>query len=919
MLRMSFATGALLCSLCNSAVCPQGFGAPPQDTLGKKSSRSIDPCSPLPDWLVYPGEEWETATAQEAGLDPASFNSWVASKKYTVFGYGDEAPGDYGAVLSRGGKIVASWGNPDHRWQTASVGKLFTKLVVQLTEDYGKINSTHDLIKDYWVGDGRGDQGKLNHPDKYMTSGHHNSLRFSHLVGLSYPKGMVVEGTDQLGGFPVTNGSMWKKKTRVPPWANWHEGNPDRANYAQIKPGTTTYYASGGLWRVSQALTYIWDKDVKDVLDEMIMSKIGIPADRWDWLSGHHVRFNKLYRNYPDYGEFCDEPHKIKGHWVRGGGGWVVMSPKDLARVSLLLACGGWWKGERLVNLETYNEAGHSGGGGSYCQAYRSWDDLDLYFSYGQVTMKKVGGGRDEPAADQLAKFVTKAPKWSGPGFAGGSRWTPYAERGETTFRAYNDLAWTDGQINKNITTLTAGQSGALVDFSSGESACAIRLSVSDTAKMNASRGEDAPRRTDSYQAFGGKVDCRGALTASGPGAHVRLTFSGLNPQKRYDCILFANRGGTRYANWKEDAFIEIEGAESFRNESSLGTGYETPSDPRSVIINGYNTLKGNIARFTNIQPGADGEFSIRQIESNADRKVIYANAVMLREYCSDRERLVEWKRSSNKPVLGTGPTGAWDEHIRERMWVIHEDGMYHAWYCGWRGVYAKSRPNLLHLGYATSADGIRWTKHPNNPVFDKRWTEDICVVKDDNTYYMYAEDESDGKTCVHLLTSRNKVNWTPRGQVLEAVPGSSWEDDWVGTPVVFKVGRKWHMLYEGGAPGYVGLAHSADGIHWVRDEHNPVFTTAGSKHWERDKVVPQSIVRVGERWHLFYHATGDAWQTGVASSRDLIRWKRYRGNPIVKDKSAVIVESGRSYLLYTQKGPDGEAIILHTLSKDAK
>jgi hypothetical protein len=401
----------------------------------------------LPSWLVYPEEEWETATPQEAGLDPKAFKEWVESKSYTVGRYGGDNPGGYGGVLTRGGKIVATWGDPDHTWQTASVGKLFTKLALQLTQDCGRINSIHDLVQDYWVGDGRNDQGLLNHPGKYMTNGYHTSLKFSHLVGLNYPKHMVVEGTDHLGGFPVTNGSMWKDKQGVPDWADWHDGDADRANYAHVEPGTTTQYASGGLWRVSQAMTYVWDQDLKEMLDEQIMSKIGIPPDRWGWLSGHHVRFCPIYPNYPDYGAFCDEPHRVRGHWVRGGGGWVVMCPKDLARVGLLLACGGWWKGEKLVNLITYNESGHSGAGVSYCQGYRSWDGTDLYASCGRLTLSGADGSasRDEPSADELAGFVVGDPRWRGPGYEGGGRWSPYTEEGTTTLRAYNDLGMVSG------------------------------------------------------------------------------------------------------------------------------------------------------------------------------------------------------------------------------------------------------------------------------------------------------------------------------------------------------------------------------------------------------------------------------------------------------------------------------------------
>jgi hypothetical protein len=158
-------------------------------------------------------------------------------------------------------------------------------------------------------------------------------------------------------------------------------------------------------------------------------------------------------------------------------------------------------------------------------------------------------------------------------------------------------------------------------------------LRVGDTAAADASLGANPPQGTDADQAFGGKVDCRGALHASGPGAMLRLTFTGLDPGRLYECIYLADRGGTPYSHWKEDAFVEIEGAETFRNESSLGTGYDGAGDAHCLLMKGYNTIKGDVVRLTGIRPGGYGAFSIRQTESNADGKEIYANTVILREY----------------------------------------------------------------------------------------------------------------------------------------------------------------------------------------------------------------------------------------------------------------------------------------------
>ena len=32
----------------------------------------------VPDWVSFPGEEWEPITPEEAGLDVGKFNAWVS-------------------------------------------------------------------------------------------------------------------------------------------------------------------------------------------------------------------------------------------------------------------------------------------------------------------------------------------------------------------------------------------------------------------------------------------------------------------------------------------------------------------------------------------------------------------------------------------------------------------------------------------------------------------------------------------------------------------------------------------------------------------------------------------------------------------------------------------------------------------------
>jgi hypothetical protein len=294
---------------------------------------------------------------------------------------------------------------------------------------------------------------------------------------------------------------------------------------------------------------------------------------------------------------------------------------------------------------------------------------------------------------------------------------------------------------------------------------------------------------------------------------------------------------------------------------------------------------------------------------------VVVAFEAFVAVVCAD-DMLMKWTACPENPVLRSGAQGAWDENIRERMWVIFEDGKFHAWYGGWKGPYCQMQHKLVQLGYATSTDGVHWKRHRDNPIFADRWVEDMCVVRSGDTYFMYAEDESYKKTVIHLLTSPDKIHWTPQGNVLEKVPGSNWEANWVGTPLVWKEGTQWYMLYEGGGPGDIALALSSDGRNWSRDRNNPVLPNAPGPAWDDQVTAGDSVIKLGNVYYLFYHAIGTVWQTGIATSSDLVHWTRFEGNPISKEHSAVVVDVGDKYFLYTWDGVHRGAVNLYMTSK---
>jgi len=48
-------------------------------------------------------------------------------------------------------------------------------------------------------------------------------------------------------------------------------------------------------------------------------------------------------------------------------------------------------------------------------------------------------------------------------------------------------------------------------------------------------------------------------------------------------------------------------------------------------------------------------------------------------------------------------------------------------------------------LGYATSPDGLAWTRWPGNPLTRDGWVEDISIVKHDIRAYIRADRQTPG------------------------------------------------------------------------------------------------------------------------------------------------------------------------------
>ena len=122
---------------------------------------------------------------------------------------------------------------------------------------------------------------------------------------------------------------------------------------------------------------------------------------------------------------------------------------------------------------------------------------------------------------------------------------------------------------------------------------------------------------------------------------------------------------------------------------------------------------------------------------------------------------------------IRTGNSGAWDSYEVCCAAVVEEDGVVRAWYAGREGARAPWR-----IGLAESTDGVRFEKHPNNPVLREGSAGDF---------------DEDGATAPSVLVARGLY-------------------------------RMWYEARGFFGATSIGYAVSTDGVHWHKYPGNPVL-----------------------------------------------------------------------------------------------
>jgi len=227
--------------------------------------------------------------------------------------------------------------------------------------------------------------------------------------------------------------------------------------------------------------------------------------------------------------------------------------------------------------------------------------------------------------------------------------------------------------------------------------------------------------------------------------------------------------------------------------------------------------------------------------------------------------------------VLGPRKESGWEDEIN-RPYVLKKDGGYHMWYTG--QAKPGARDGHSWIGYATSPDGLTWKRMSDKPVlsFDQPWEKNIAVMcpsvlwdPDSKLFRMwYSGGEQNEPNAIGYATSPDGVAWTKlaANPIFGPDANHAWEKHKVAGVQVLRHGDWYVMFYIGYRDedhAQICLARSRDGLaNWQRFAGNPIVRPGNNK-WDHDACYKPFAIFDGAQWLLWYNGRhGGLEQIGV-------------------------------------------------------
>jgi predicted GH43/DUF377 family glycosyl hydrolase len=177
----------------------------------------------------------------------------------------------------------------------------------------------------------------------------------------------------------------------------------------------------------------------------------------------------------------------------------------------------------------------------------------------------------------------------------------------------------------------------------------------------------------------------------------------------------------------------------------------------------------------------------------------------------------INWTKNPSNPVIDIGVLGSWDQFEAMHPFVLYNNGQFHMYYNGHDGLTQR-------IIYATSPGGTVWTRYTALPMLEKgapgSWDDDelgplSVIITGDMFHMWYTGWNTSDDIRIGYATSPDGLTWTKHGSNPVLAPGDpgAWDDMMIAVPFVTNVDSL--VMYYGGydgtsfQTGYAGSASS--------------------------------------------------------------------------------------------------------------
>jgi hypothetical protein len=307
-------------------------------------------------------------------------------------------------------------------------------------------------------------------------------------------------------------------------------------------------------------------------------------------------------------------------------------------------------------------------------------------------------------------------------------------------------------------------------------------------------------------------------------------------------------------------------------------------------------------------------------------------------------------------PVLPAGSDPNWDNLYIDPGATFFYQGQFHMFFNGINGF-----PRPVGVGYATSSDGLHWTRQVTQPVLSALSLDPQGNFNGQNLFVTSGLVLDDGTWALYYFTLNGSTfmgpgdigratapaptgPWTlDADPVLEPGPAGAWDGLQVCNPNVLKTRDGYLMYYDGmGSHSMIGMATSTDGMHWSKyddpstkdeafSESDPVLMTSEGS-WDTVRVMDPNVVQTDQGFVMVYLSTDGSnkfgsglYAVGYATSPDGIHWSKGKENPVLSKQNhpdwrqtflMTLVYEGDTYFLYfdfVATGKTGTSVYLTT------